>query len=65
MNESKLMIQQFYSITEAQRVLRLSRTGLYYQIKAGKVPVVRMGKRILIPGAYFEKLAAQAMQQVQ
>jgi hypothetical protein len=62
MNESALMVQQFYSLAEAQKVLRLSRTGLYYQIKTGKVPVVRMGKRVLVPGAYFEKLSSQAMQ---
>jgi excisionase family DNA binding protein len=59
--DTNLTAQQFYTIAEAGKVLRLSRTNLYYQIKAGKIPTVRMGKRVLIPGAYFEQLTEKAM----
>jgi excisionase family DNA binding protein len=65
MNESALMVQQFYSLAEAGKILHVSRTNLYYRIRDGKIPVVRMGKRILIPGAFFERLADQALGKAQ
>jgi excisionase family DNA binding protein len=64
MNESTLTVQQFYSLAEAGKILHVSRTNLYYRIRDGKIPTVRMGKRILIPGAYFERLAEQALREV-
>jgi excisionase family DNA binding protein len=63
MNESAMMVQQFYSLAEAGKILHVSRTNLYYRIRDGKIPTVRMGKRILIPGAFFERLADQSLQE--
>jgi excisionase family DNA binding protein len=65
MNESVSMVQQFYSLAEAGKILHVSRTNLYYRIRDGKIPTVRMGKRILIPGAFFDRLTAQALGEAQ
>jgi predicted site-specific integrase-resolvase len=43
MNESAMMVQQFYRIAEAGKILHVSRTNLYYRIKDGKIPTVRSG----------------------
>jgi excisionase family DNA binding protein len=62
---NKITFQQFYNLTEAGNILHVSRTNLYYRIREGKIPTVRIGKRILIPGAFFERLAAQALGEAQ
>jgi len=36
---------------ETARLLRLSKTTVYDQIRQGSIPSIRMGKRILIPRA--------------
>jgi excisionase family DNA binding protein len=38
-----------YSVAEACAVLGLGRTRLYEEIKAGRIPVKKIGKRTLIP----------------
>lgn len=44
------------SIPEAAKVLGISR-GLAYQLaKEGKIPVIRLGKRLVVPKLALEKL---------
>ena len=62
--DTALTVQQFYTISETEKILRLSRTALYFKIKSGKIPSVKIGKRVLVPGIYFEKLKNQAMEAV-
>lgn len=38
-----------YSVAEACAVLGLGRTRLYEEIKSGRIPVKKIGKRTLIP----------------
>ena len=38
-----------YSVAEACAVLGLGRTRLYEEIKAGRIPVKKIGRRTLIP----------------
>lgn len=45
-----LPIDQFaYGIKEAASALGISRTSMYYLIKEGKLKVVKLGRRTLIP----------------
>jgi excisionase family DNA binding protein len=43
-NESLIL-----TVGETARLLRLSKTTVYDQIRQGSIPSLRMGKRILIP----------------
>jgi len=48
------------SIPEAAKVLGISR-GLAYQLaKEGKIPVIRLGKRLVVPKLALEKLLSGA-----
>jgi excisionase family DNA binding protein len=37
------------TVGETSKILRLSKTTVYDQIRQGSIPSIRMGKRILIP----------------
>ena len=53
---------QFYTIAETEKILRLSRATILRWLSAGEIPSSRIGKRILIPGVFFEQLANMAME---
>ena len=53
---------QFYSMGEAGRLLTISRTTLYLKIKSGEIPAAKIGRRVLIPAAYINRLISLAMQ---
>ena len=44
------------SIEEAGRLLGLSRAAAYAHAKAGTIPVIRLGRRVLVPKAALERL---------
>jgi excisionase family DNA binding protein len=48
------------SVPEAGRQLGLSRNGAYEAVKRGEIPVVRIGKRILVPADAIDRLLARA-----
>ncbi|MEU8366469.1 helix-turn-helix domain-containing protein [Micromonospora chalcea] len=54
-----------YRITEAMRLLSLSRTVIYEQIRAGRLRTVRQGRTRLVPAAaitaYVDLLELEAM----
>jgi excisionase family DNA binding protein len=45
-----------YTITEAARVLGLSRNGAYAAAKRGDIPTIRLGRRLLVPMGPLHKL---------
>lgn len=45
-----------YTVEEAAKMLRISRTKAYSAARTGELPVMRIGKRILILGIQFRKL---------
>ena len=48
-----------FSIPEAARMLGISR-GLAYELaRSGQIPVLRLGKRLLVPKAALERLLSQ------
>ena len=44
------------TVPEAAKVLRLGRNSLYQAIREGEIPVIRIGRRLLIPRARLEQL---------
>jgi len=53
-------VPRFFSIAELMMCTGLSRSSINRQIKAGSIPIVRIGSRILIPYSYLETLQTAA-----
>jgi len=48
--------KQVLSVTEAARVLGISRNLVYASIMRGEIPSFKVGKRILVPRIAFERM---------
>lgn len=46
------------SVEEAGRLLGISRGSAYEAVKAGEIPSVRLGRRIVVPTAALRRLLA-------
>ena len=56
------MEKQTYSVPEAAKILGLNRNSGYDAVKRGEIPVIRFGKRLLVPKAAVEQLLKGAQQ---
>ena len=45
----------YYTPEELMEVLPLGRTVIYRELKAGRIPSIRLGKRFVIPKAAIQK----------
>ncbi len=52
-----------YDVAKAAEVLGISRNLAYEMVKNGKLPVVKFGKRILVPKKAIENLLEDAKPQ--
>ena len=52
------------TVGETAKLLRLSKTTAYDQIRQGSIPSIRMGKRILVPRAALMRKLEEAMGKV-
>jgi excisionase family DNA binding protein len=52
---------EFSTISQALKILSISRPTIYRRIKDGDIPSVRLGGRILIPAVFFEELKNRAL----
>ncbi len=43
-----IVLADYCTVKEAAQALKISPSGVYYRIMAGKIPVVRFGKQLLI-----------------
>jgi len=57
---NQAMVPCFVSVAELMVSTGISRSSINRQIKAGTIPSVRIGSRILIPCSYLETLKATA-----
>jgi excisionase family DNA binding protein len=46
------------TVEETAQVLRLSRQSAYEAVKAGDIPAIRVGRRLLVPRAALNRLLA-------
>jgi excisionase family DNA binding protein len=49
------------TVGEAAKLLRLSKTTTYDQIRQGSIPSIRMGKRILVPRAALMRMLEETI----
>jgi excisionase family DNA binding protein len=49
-------LPEVLTVPEVMAVLRLSRNSVYAAIRAGEIPVVRIGRRLLVPRVRLEQL---------
>jgi hypothetical protein len=47
-----------YDIPESVNLLRKSRAAVYEDIKAGRIKVIRDGRRVYVPGSEIARLSA-------
>ncbi len=47
------------SVEEAAKVLGIGRNLCYDKVKTGEIPVIRIGRRLLVPRAALEKLLSE------
>lgn len=55
MEEEKLTL----SIEEAAKLLGIGRNLAYDRVKTGEIPVIKIGRRLLVPKKALEKLLAE------
>jgi excisionase family DNA binding protein len=48
-----------YTIVETARILRIGRNEAYQAAHCGELPVIRIGRRLLVPRAALERLVAK------
>jgi len=60
-NEMKDM-NMTYTVDQTARILGLSRNGTYALVREGKIPALRLGKRILIPRRKLERMLSDDQQ---
>lgn len=51
-------VRRTWTVDEAAEILGISRASAYAYAKSGELPTIRMGRRLLVPGAGLEKLLA-------
>ncbi len=47
------------TVPEAARVLNIGRNSAYAAVRRGDLPVIRIGRRLLVPKAALERLVAE------
>jgi excisionase family DNA binding protein len=55
MEDKKLTL----TIEEAAKLLGIGRNLCYDRVKTGEIPVIKIGRRLLVPRAALEKLLAE------
>ena len=48
-----------FSVAEAASMLGVSRSAAYDYIRAGELPAIRMGRRLLVPVVALQRLVGQ------
>jgi excisionase family DNA binding protein len=53
--------RQTYTVAEIGRMLGIGNNQAYEAVRRGDFPVLRVGKRLLVPKAAFDRLLEEAM----
>jgi excisionase family DNA binding protein len=48
--------RQTYNVEEAGRLLGIGRNQAYEAARAGQIPTIKIGKRVLVPKAAFDRM---------
>jgi hypothetical protein len=52
----KMSNKKLYDLSEALTIIPMSKAGIYKACSEGKIPCVKVGRRVFIPSWYIEKL---------
>ena len=50
------------TVTQASELLGVSRNAAYQAARAGEIPVIRIGRRLLVPKVAFDRMLESAGQ---
>jgi excisionase family DNA binding protein len=50
--------RQVYSVTEAGRVLGLSKNSAYEAVRKGQIPSIRIGGKLIVPKLALDRMLA-------
>ena len=50
------MDKQTYSVPEAGKMLGVGRNAAYQAVRRGEIPVIQIGRRLVVPKAALERL---------
>lgn len=50
------MQRETYSVDEAAKLLGIGRVNAYRAVKRGEIPVIRIGRKILVPKAGINRM---------
>jgi excisionase family DNA binding protein len=51
---------ELLTVTEAAKLLRIGRTSAYEALRCGRIPGVRIGRRVLVPKVVLQDMIAEA-----
>lgn len=54
--------KKLYEIPEFREIVPMSTAGIYKACAEGKIPAVKVGRRVFIPSWYVEKILAEPAQ---
>jgi excisionase family DNA binding protein len=54
------LTRQTMTVAEAAKVLGIGRNSAYEAIRRGELPVIRLGRRLVVPTTALERLLASA-----
>ena len=55
--------ERYISIPELAKLLGISRIAVYYQVKAGKIKAVRIGRNYAIPAKYLDEILGHELKE--
>ena len=55
------MQQDVFTVKETMQILRISRSHVY-RLLGSEIPIIRMGRKILVPAKYIRKLIEEPLQ---
>jgi len=53
--------RQTYTVTEAGKLLGLSKNSAYEAVRSGQIPAIRIGARLLVPKVALDRLLTSVM----
>ena len=54
----------FYTIDETIKILKISKATIQRKLRKNEIPSIKIGRRVLIPGSFFNTLKLLALQNV-
>jgi excisionase family DNA binding protein len=54
------MQKQTYTISEVAKLLGIGRSAAYEAARTGQIPIIRIGKRLIVPAVALDRMLAGA-----